>query len=67
MAKYFDWNRQKNQKLKERRDVSFEDVVDAIAAGRVLDSFNHPNQRKHPKQKVYTVEIRNYAYFVPYV
>ena len=53
--------------LAEERDISFEDVVEAISEGKVLDTFNHPNQKKYPGQKVYIVEIRNYAYFVAYV
>lgn len=65
--KYFDWNKEKNQRLKEERDICFEDVVDAISEGKVLDTFNHPNQKKYPGQKVYIVEVRGYAYFVAHV
>lgn len=65
--KYFDWNRDKNVLLKKTRDVSFEQVVDAIFNNQVLDNFNHPNQKKYPNQKVYVVEIAEYAYFVPYI
>lgn len=65
--KYFDWNQKKNELLKIEREVCFEDVVDAISQGKVLDAFQHPNQRKYPNQKVYVVEIRGYAYFVAYV
>lgn len=65
--KYFDWDKEKSLRLTEERDVSFEDVVEAISEGKILDTFNHPNQKKYPGQKVYVVEIRNYAYFVAYV
>lgn len=65
--KYYDWNREKNELLKLERGVSFEEVVGAIEDERVLDEFDHPNQKRYPGQKVYVVRIRDYAYFVPYV
>lgn len=65
--KYFDWNQDKNQRLKDERDVCFDDVVDAITSGKTLDVFNHPNQKKYAGQRVAIVEIRNYAYFVAYI
>jgi len=66
-VKYFDWDKEKNQKLKEERDVSFEDVVIALNEERVLHRGDHPNQKKYPGQKIVVVEIRNYAYVVPFV
>ena len=65
--KYFDWNREKNELLKVEREISFEEVVDAITGGKVLDAFEHPNQTRYPGQKVMIVEIKNYAFFVAYV
>lgn len=65
--KYVDWNKDKNEKLKEERDISFEEVSEAITSKKTLDAFDHPNQKKYPGQKVVVVEIRNYAYFVAYV
>lgn len=65
--KYFDWNAQKNERLKRDRDVSFEEVVIAIESGGVLDVLEHPNKRKYLGQKVYIVNIHDYAYLVPFV
>lgn len=65
--KYFDWDKVKNELLKQERDISFEDVVEAINEGRILDTFEHPNQKKYPNQNIYIVEIGGYAYFVPFV
>lgn len=67
MVKYFDWNDEKNRKLKKERDVSFEDVETALNGKRVLYRSDHPNQKKYPGQKVVIVEIRNYAYIIPFV
>jgi len=66
-VQYFDWDKEKNQKLKEERDVSFEDVVIALNEERVLYRGDHPNQKKYPGQKIVVVEIRDYAYVVPFV
>lgn len=65
--KHFEWNKDKNEELKEERDISFDEIVDAIKADMVLDTFDHPNQKKYPGQKVYIVQVRDYCYFVPYV
>lgn len=65
--KYFGWDKEKNQKLKEERDVSFEEVVIALNGDRVLHRGDHPNQKKYPGQKIVVVEIKNYAYIVPFV
>lgn len=65
--KYFDWNREKNKRLKEERDISFEEVSEAIVDKKILDAFEHPNQTRYPNQKVFVLEIRDYAYFVAYI
>lgn len=65
--KYFDWDIQKNEQLKQERDISFEDILIAIDAGNILDIVEHPNKRKYPSQKVFIVNISGYAYLVPFV
>lgn len=65
--KYFDWDEEKNFKLKFQRDVSFEEVQLAIEEGRLLDTKDHPNQVKYPNQKMFIVEINGYVYAVPFV
>lgn len=64
---YHDWNEEKNRILKKERNISFEEIKVAIDSGKVLDVFDHPNQKRYPNQKVMVVEIENYAYLVPYV
>lgn len=64
---HFDWNEEKNAKLKETRKVSFEDVVTAISEARILDVIEHPNKKRYPNQKIYIIEIESYVYFVPFV
>lgn len=65
--KYFDWDTEKNALLKNKRGVSFEDVVDAFYNEKVLDDINHPNPSRYPNQRIMVININNYAYLVPYV
>jgi uncharacterized DUF497 family protein len=65
--KYFDWDENKNDKLKETRDVSFEEIVLAISNNQILDVLIHPNKEKYPNQKMFVVELFSYAYIVPFV
>jgi len=64
---YFAWNEDKNQLLKEDRQISFEDVVFYISQGFLLDVLEHPNQEKYQGQKIFVVEIDDYAYLVPFI
>ena len=65
--KYYDWNDDKNELLKNFRGVSFEQVVLAIVSGDLVDRIKHPNPEKYPNQRVFLVKIEGYIYSVPYV
>jgi uncharacterized DUF497 family protein len=65
--KHFAWNYEKNLKLIETRDISFERVVSHIEKLGYLDLISHPNKEKYPNQKVFIINIENYAYLVPFV
>jgi hypothetical protein len=54
-------------KLKEERGVSFEDVLFQIRNGNLLTTIKHPNPSEYQNQKVFIVNINNYAYAVPFV
>ena len=62
-----DYSPEKNSQLKQIRGVCFEDVALAIEEGRILDVIEHPNIKKYPNQKIYVVNINDYAYLVPFV
>ena len=66
MAEFF-WDSRKNEKLKAERGVTFDEVIRAVADGRVLALLDHANQRKYQGQRVFVVEIDGYAYLVPFV
>ena len=62
--KYFHWNKQKNEFLKSERGVSFEEIVFQIEAGKLLAVEENPTRTN---QKIYIVEIKGYAFVVPFV
>lgn len=61
------WDAGKNAKLKETRDISFEEVVLALAEGGLLDVLEHPNKKKYPNQKMFVVQCADYVYLIPFV
>jgi uncharacterized DUF497 family protein len=65
--KYYDWNADKNELLKEERGIAFEDIVSAITDGSLLDVTVPPNAGKYPHQEAYVVNVGDYAYIVPFV
>lgn len=65
--KLFEWSIKKNDQLKEGRGISFEDIVFYIDKGDVLDIVPHPQQSKYPKQRMFIINIENYAYLVPFI
>ncbi len=65
--KPINWNPEKNQQLIESRGVSFEDVVFYLNNGGLLDEIAHPNAEQYPHQRMFIIEIEQYACLVPYV
>ena len=65
--KYFNWNNEKNGKLREERGVSFEEVVLAIEKGQLLDILEHPNKDKYDNQNIFVIKLYNYVWLVPFV
>jgi len=61
------WNSEKNEQLKKGRGVCFEDVVYHIYAGDILDTFDNPNTKRYPGQKIHVVTIEDYIYLVPFI
>jgi uncharacterized DUF497 family protein len=62
--KYFNWNAEKNEILKQTRGISFEEIVFLIQSGQLLGIEENPD---YPNQKTYIVEVENYAVVVPFV
>ncbi len=65
--KFYAWDEDKNNLLKETRNISFEEVVLSLSTNKLLEVVEHPNKQKYPNQRIFIVEVRNYAYIVPSV
>ena len=61
----FLWKEDKNELLKQHREISFEQIVLAIENNQIVDVMEHPNQEKYKGQVFILVEISNYVYVVP--
>ena len=66
MEKSFRWDANKNAWLKANRGFGFETIVEAIENGGLLADIMNPSS-KHPKQRLYVVDLEGYAITVPYV
>ena len=62
--KYLNWNSEKNEMLKRERGISFDEVAYLIESGQIIGIEENPG---YPNQKIYVLEIENYAVIVPYV
>jgi len=66
-SSHFSWSREKDELLRHDRGVSFEDVIYHIRGGGLLDVLDHPNQERYPGQRIFVVNLGDYAYLVPFV
>ena len=64
---HFAWNSEKNAQLVKERGISFERVIYHIERNEILDIIKHPNSAKYPDQRMFILDIGNYAYLVPFV
>ena len=62
--KYLNWNSEKNEILKRERGISFEEIAYLIESGLVIGIEENPG---HSNQRMYVLEIDDYAIIVPFV
>ena len=62
--KYLNWDSEKNEILKHMRGISFEEIAYLIESGQILGIEENPIRSN---QKIYILEIENYAVVVPFV
>ena len=65
--KLINWNREKNEWLRENRGICFEDILFYIENDFLIDDLEHPNQEKYSKQRMMVFNINDYIYLVPYI
>jgi uncharacterized DUF497 family protein len=63
-VKYLHWSPEKNEILKAKRGISFEEIALLIESGHILGIEENPGRSN---QKIYILEIGNYAFIVPFV
>jgi len=63
----YEWNPEKNERLKKERNISFEQIIFHLARGDVWKQADHPDQGNYPGQKIYFVLIDDYIYLVPHL
>jgi hypothetical protein len=65
--KLYDWSDEKNVWLRHERGITFEDIVFHVAHGGLLDTIEHPNQRRYAGQRIFIVKVEEYVCLVPFV
>ncbi len=65
--KFVAWDPEKNERLKIERGISFEDVMDAIVEGNIIVVLKNKNKERYIHQRVFVVNIDDYAYCIPFV
>ncbi len=62
--KYLNWDPKKNELLKRERGIAFEEIAYLIESGQIIGIEENLGR---PNQKMYILEIENYAILVPFV
>ncbi len=65
--KLYEWSDEKNLWLRQERGITFEDIVFHVAHGGLLDTIEHPNQRRYAGQRIFIVKVEEYVCLVPFV
>ena len=55
----YNWNKEKNEILKETRYISFEEIVEYLEDGLILKDEEHPLKEKYPNQRIYYININD--------
>ena len=63
----YEWSEEKNVLLRQERGITFEDIVFHVAHGGLLDTIEHPNQRRYAGQRIFVVKVEEYVCLVPFV
>lgn len=57
----------KSALLKQTRGIGFEEILDYLESGALVDVLDHPNQLLHAGQKIYELDIDGYIVVVPFM
>lgn len=67
LVKRLEYNKAKDEWLREYRGISFKDLIGSIKNNKVLAIEPHPNKKRYPHQKIFIIEYDHYIYSVPFV
>jgi len=62
--KCLNWSYEKNEILKAKRGISFDEIAFLIESGQILGIEENPGRSN---QKIYILEIENYAFIGPFL
>lgn len=62
--KYLNWSYDKNETLKAKRGISFEEIAFLIESGKIIGIEENP---RGTDQKIYILEFESCAVIVPFV
>lgn len=60
----FIWDKQKNERLKHERGISFEEIADLIIAEEFIDIIDNSSR---PNQFCFILNIQDYTWVVPFI
>ena len=63
----FKYNYEKNSQLLQTRGIGFEEIIQAISEGNILDIRKHPNELKYPDQKILYVRVLEEVYAISFI
>ena len=61
------WDGEKDALLQVERGIGFEQIAKRIERGAYIKVVDHWNITRHPGQKVFVLEINDYAFYVPFI
>ena len=63
----FRYSSEKNTQLLAERGIGFEEIIQAISDGKIIDITAHYNSMKYPNQKILYIRILDEIYVVPFI
>lgn len=66
IVKYLAWSPEKDEWLKNNRNIGFNEAVSALIGDGLIDTINNPS-KNFPKQQVFVIKINKYIYYVPFI
>ncbi|TBV81807.1 MAG: toxin [Desulfobulbaceae bacterium] len=58
------WDDDKNQKLQNERNISFNEISEIILRKEYLDILENSSR---PNQQIFVIKINNYIYSIPFI